>query len=127
MDENNIKDGKNFIRAVLDNGESVEYEIPRNIERQYAIVEKYNGLYKSIKLYEDSTMPLSLMFYYTTEKHYLFVYEISIQKDEENQKRSMVIFQRLDIRFINNLKEGESLINKDTELVIFESSLSMKK
>jgi len=67
------------------------------------------------------------MFYYTTEKHYLFVYEISIQKDEENQKRSMVIFQRLDIRFINNLKEGESLINKDTELVIFESSLSMKK
>jgi len=33
MDENNIKDGKNFIRAVLDNGESVEYEIPRNIER----------------------------------------------------------------------------------------------
>lgn len=72
-------------------------------------------------------MPLSLMFYYTTEKHYLFVYEISIQKDEENQKRSMVIFQRLDIRFINNLKEGESLINKDTELVIFESSLSMKK
>ena len=39
MDESNIKDGKNFIRAVGDD-ESKEYEIPRSIERQYAIIEK---------------------------------------------------------------------------------------
>lgn len=32
------------------------------------------------------------MFYYMTDQHYLFVYEMSIMKDEENQKRSMVIF-----------------------------------
>ena len=63
---------------------------------QYSLIEGDRGLYKKIKLYgEDETLNLQLRIYYRAKRHYIFVFDLTMIKDEENQPRVIQVFYRI--------------------------------
>ena len=72
-------------------------------------------------------MEFAYRFYYKTTKHYLFVLDFIVQKEEENDSRVSVVFFKCEHDYVYKRSSGEGLINAESELLVLKSQENVEK
>lgn len=116
-------DGKSLLKVITNDTApnlTNEFVMKGRGTWQYCLIEFDRGLYKKIKLYgDDETLNLQLRLYYRAKNYYIFVFDLTILKDEENQPRVLQVFYRIKNEEIYAKKDV--LLNRNTRLLYLKS------